>query len=356
MSTTPHGWYPDPDDDRSMRWWDGQTWTNHVQPLPTGSVPPGEAGQPGGSPSTGSVPPGEAGPPHPQVTPAPPIEPPPPVPGSAPYGVAPGAPAPYQERSGSAGPAIAIVAGVAVLTFGLAIAVFATGLASSESASGDAISSPTEAPDTTPPPASDEAPGDGDVPPPGQDDGPGEGPPPSLDGVEAELAAVEGQPVVTGMPLMPSGDGVEDPAVGEPVPVVEGADPTGTPVSIGSSGEPQLVLMVASWCPACHMQIPEFVTWQQQGGDEDVEVVVVVTLLEPDRPGWPADEWALNEGIPADLLMDDRYGSVANAYGLRAVPYWVVIDADGRLVQRQAGIIEPGQISELAEAARTGPD
>jgi thiol-disulfide isomerase/thioredoxin len=351
MSTTPHGWYPDPDDDRSMRWWDGQAWTEHVQPLPSES-PSAEPGPVGGPPSTA---PASADPPPPQVTPAPPIEPPPPVPGAAPPGMAPTAHPPQPGRSGSAGPVIAIVAAVAVLTLGGAIAVFASGFAGSESADRVARGSTAEAPDATPPPAPEEGPSD-DVQPPGPDDGPGEGPPPALDGAGAELAAVEGQPVISGTPLMHSDGDTDDPAVGEPVPVVDGADPTGAPVSIGSSGEPQLVLMVASWCPACHLQIPEFVTWREQGGDEDVEVVVVVTLLEPDRPGWPADEWALDEGIPADLLMDDRYGSVANAFGLYAVPYWVVIDAEGQLVQRQAGVIEPEQISELADAARTGPD
>ena len=47
MTQIPAGWYPDPDPDvppqnRGQRYWDGTTWTEHVQP------PPGAAAQPGG--------------------------------------------------------------------------------------------------------------------------------------------------------------------------------------------------------------------------------------------------------------------------------------------------------------------
>jgi len=47
MTQIPAGWYPDPDPDvpperQGQRYWDGTTWTEHVQP------PPGAAAQPGG--------------------------------------------------------------------------------------------------------------------------------------------------------------------------------------------------------------------------------------------------------------------------------------------------------------------
>lgn len=34
MSTTPAGWYPDPNDDRNLRWWDGEGWTARTAPNP----------------------------------------------------------------------------------------------------------------------------------------------------------------------------------------------------------------------------------------------------------------------------------------------------------------------------------
>jgi hypothetical protein len=33
-SSPPPGWYSDPSDATSMRWWDGQSWTMSTQPLP----------------------------------------------------------------------------------------------------------------------------------------------------------------------------------------------------------------------------------------------------------------------------------------------------------------------------------
>lgn len=32
--SVPAGWYPDPQDPASIRWWDGAQWTSHVQPRP----------------------------------------------------------------------------------------------------------------------------------------------------------------------------------------------------------------------------------------------------------------------------------------------------------------------------------
>lgn len=59
MTQIPAGWYPDPDPDvppehRGQRYWDGTTWTEHVQP------PPGAAAQPGGPAAPYSPMPGYA--------------------------------------------------------------------------------------------------------------------------------------------------------------------------------------------------------------------------------------------------------------------------------------------------------
>jgi uncharacterized RDD family membrane protein YckC len=60
MSTTPPGWYPDPDAGGGQRWWDGQQWTEHsapgAAPAPAqyagpqtgGYAPPPPGFQPGG--------------------------------------------------------------------------------------------------------------------------------------------------------------------------------------------------------------------------------------------------------------------------------------------------------------------
>lgn len=43
MTATPPGWYADPQDPNSQRWWDGQQWTTNTQPVPTATPPQFEA-------------------------------------------------------------------------------------------------------------------------------------------------------------------------------------------------------------------------------------------------------------------------------------------------------------------------
>ena len=40
VTTTPPNWYPDPHNDAVVRWWDGQRWTEHVQPAAAPAAPP----------------------------------------------------------------------------------------------------------------------------------------------------------------------------------------------------------------------------------------------------------------------------------------------------------------------------
>lgn len=41
QSTPEPGWYDDPEQPGSLRWWDGQAWTDHRRPLPTDPPPTG---------------------------------------------------------------------------------------------------------------------------------------------------------------------------------------------------------------------------------------------------------------------------------------------------------------------------
>lgn len=164
---------------------------------------------------------------------------------------------------------------------------------------------------------------------------------------------IAGDPAISGDPL-PSlpGSGV-DTTAGASAPVVDGADFAGTPVSIGDTGTPELVMFMASWCPACQQELPEVVSWMEQGGLPDgVELTAVVTGLDASRPNWPPDAWFEEEGYTGRILVDDAEGSMAQAYGLSATPFWVALDADGRVVARVAGLLDASQMTALAEAAQ----
>lgn len=48
QSTTPPGWYPDPNNAALQRWWDGTTWTEHTAPATGASGSAVATGAPSG--------------------------------------------------------------------------------------------------------------------------------------------------------------------------------------------------------------------------------------------------------------------------------------------------------------------
>jgi cytochrome c biogenesis protein CcmG, thiol:disulfide interchange protein DsbE len=166
-----------------------------------------------------------------------------------------------------------------------------------------------------------------------------------------------GSPTIEGEPLAPGGqDTQNDPELGSQAPVVTGADFEGTPVTIGEPGTPQLIMFMASWCPACQEELRSVSPWLAEGGlRDDVALVAVSTGLDDSRPNWPPDEWFESEGFEDPVLVDDADGSVASAYGLTATPFWVGLDAQGQVVARAAGMLPVDQIEVLADAVAGGP-
>lgn len=165
-----------------------------------------------------------------------------------------------------------------------------------------------------------------------------------------EVADVAGTPTIEGEPLAAAPeDPSADPEVGEPVPVVVGEDFAGNEVTIGAPGSPQLVMFMASWCPACQQELPEVVSWLEEDRlPEGVELVSVVTNLDDTRPNWPPQDWFDREGYEGPLLVDDAEASVASAWGLRATPFWVAVDAEGRVAARVSGLLGADQLDQLA--------
>lgn len=144
-----------------------------------------------------------------------------------------------------------------------------------------------------------------------------------------------------------AGDPATDPARGRPAPVLDGSSFDDEAISIGEGG-PTLVTFMASWCPACQEELPQLVTWLDDGGLPDgVELVVVSTGLDAGRPNWPPDVWLEDEGYDGPILVDDATGTAAQALGLNATPFWVAIDADGTVVLRLAGMLSSEQLDEV---------
>lgn len=170
---------------------------------------------------------------------------------------------------------------------------------------------------------------------------------------EAEAAGLEQQrPVeVAGTPLPVLAEG-QDPAVGAQIPTLQGQTFAGDPMTVGPDGAPKLVLFLAHWCPNCQAEVPRVVE-RLDGGTSinGVEVVGVATNTDETAPNYPPSAWLENEGWTAPTLADDVNNPAASAYGLSAFPFWVAVDADGRVVARTTGELSDEGIDALTAAA-----
>ena len=157
---------------------------------------------------------------------------------------------------------------------------------------------------------------------------------------------------LTGDPLPPLARG-DDPAVGMPAPEVAGESFDGTPVAITDDGRPKLLVFLAHWCPHCQAEVPKILDWlEANGAPAGVEVYGVATATNEDRPNHPPSRWLDREGWALPTLADTAEGEVAEAFGLSAFPFFVVIDEDHQVVQRGSGELSAEQWEALLESAR----
>lgn len=146
----------------------------------------------------------------------------------------------------------------------------------------------------------------------------------------------------------------DDPAVGTVIPTVTGKDFNGDDITIsGDDGKAKVILFVAHWCPHCQREIPLL---KEHLDDtpmpDDVELITVSTSVKPGADNYPPQEWLDSEDWSAPVLADDEAGTVAQAYGLSAFPYFVVVDADGKVVARASGELTTDQFDAAVKAAQ----
>ena len=141
--------------------------------------------------------------------------------------------------------------------------------------------------------------------------------------------------------------GPDDPAVGRPIPEVDGASFDGTSVTIKPDGKPKLIIFLAHWCPHCQREVPVVQAWIDANGmPAGVELISVVTAIDANRPNYPPDAWLASEHWAVPVIVDAD-NQIATSYGLTAFPYWVAVGADGTVAQRLTGELTPEQIDAL---------
>ncbi len=90
----------------------------------------------------------------------------------------------------------------------------------------------------------------------------------------------------------------------------------------------------ATWCGPCRMSISELKRLNKDFSDKDF-VIVSVNLRE--NLG-KVKSFASKEGMTWTILLDSQ-GQVADSYGVRAIPTFILIDKHGRIRLKITGLM-----------------
>lgn len=162
---------------------------------------------------------------------------------------------------------------------------------------------------------------------------------------------------ITGAAALPElGDPAADLAVGQTIPTVTGTDFDGEPVAIDpGDGKAKVIIFAAHWCPHCQRELPILIDHLKTNPmPDDVELLTVSTAVAPERGNYPPTSWLEEIEWTAPVLADSEAGEAATAFALPGFPYFVAVDADGKVVARTSGEIPTAEFDALVEAARTG--
>ena len=119
-----------------------------------------------------------------------------------------------------------------------------------------------------------------------------------------------------------------------------------------ADGTVRLIGFFAHWCPHCQPEVPRVSKWLEENGvPTEIEILAVSTAVREGTPNYPPSEWFTKERWPTDILVDNQDNDLASAYGLAGFPYWVLVDATGRVVHRSSGELTEEQFGYLVELA-----
>lgn len=154
-----------------------------------------------------------------------------------------------------------------------------------------------------------------------------------------------------GRVLAPAAD--EHVPVADHLPALELAGRDGRPRSLQQviGPRPALINFWASWCRPCLEEMPALDAFSRQQGANGLQVVGIA-LDEPAE----VERFLRARPVGYPILIDrpgpeDASVRLGNARGV--LPYSVLVAADGRILRRWAGPLEPRDLEAWAKAART---
>lgn len=152
------------------------------------------------------------------------------------------------------------------------------------------------------------------------------------------------------LPAFDSVSSATDAAIGMPAPVISGKGFTGTEITTDGAGTPTLLVFLAHWCPHCQREVPLLVEWEKDGKTPTgVDVIAVATGTDPANPNYPPSEWLAREEFPAlwPVIADSADKKAANAFGLSGYPYFVLVDAQGKVFKRLSGEVPMDELTAI---------
>ena len=128
-----------------------------------------------------------------------------------------------------------------------------------------------------------------------------------------------------------------EPAANMKAPVINGTDLIGNSIT-SEINSPTILLFLAHWCGYCQVEVKEIQDWIDNGGNMGrVKMYSILTSINSSQPNYPPDKWLNSEGWSFQSFTDNELNGVAQHFGIRGFPFWVLIDSNGDIVTRLSG-------------------
>ena len=128
-----------------------------------------------------------------------------------------------------------------------------------------------------------------------------------------------------------------EPAAKMSAPIISGSDLNGNTITTKNES-PTILLFLAHWCPHCQIEVKEIQDWVSNNGlPEPVKLFSILTSINSSQPNYPPDKWIQSEGWSFPSFTDNELSGVAQHFGIKGFPFWVLIDSNGEVVTRLSG-------------------